>query len=155
MRRVVTHKGAPALTGRITLPDHVFGHSRLRDDKSEFEQFALNARRLVLDTHPPDQSAQLRLDRWTPSPLPRLPTPITAKACAVPAHNSFGPDDRHRLQDRWKSSIQQHEEHPIAVGEFKPTARIALQHDDLLSKRSILSLKPAGRLERRGQQIEE
>jgi hypothetical protein len=31
----------------------------------------------------------------------------------------------------------------------------ALQHDELLSKRSILRLKSAGRLERRGQQIEE
>jgi hypothetical protein len=40
----------------------------------------------------------------------------------VPAHNGFGPDDRHRLKDRWKPSIQQREEHPITVGEFDPTA---------------------------------
>src|SRR5215207_4302266 len=103
--RVVPQEGAPALARGLTLPGHVLGHSRLRDDKSEFEQFALNTRRTpkhVLDTHPPDQRAQLRLDRRTPSPPPRLPTPIPAKACAVPAHNSFGPDDRHRLQNRWK-----------------------------------------------------
>jgi hypothetical protein len=47
------------------------------------------------------------------------------------------------------------EEHPITVGERHPTARITLQHDDLLSKRSNLRLKPASRVERRGQQIEE
>jgi hypothetical protein len=61
----------------------------------------------------------------------------------------------HRLKDRWKPSIQQREEHPIPVGGFDPIAQIALQHGQLLSKRSILRLKSAGRLERRGQQIEE
>jgi hypothetical protein len=45
--------------------DHVLGDARLRDLKPQLEQFAVNAWRApkwVLDTHPPDQRAQLRLD---------------------------------------------------------------------------------------------
>jgi hypothetical protein len=55
--------------------DYVLGDARLRDLKSQFEQLAVNAWRApkwVLDSHPPDQRAQLRLD-WRP---PRLLEPI-------------------------------------------------------------------------------
>jgi hypothetical protein len=44
------------------------------------------------------------------------------------------------------------EEQPIAVRELDPTAHLALKHDQLTPKRSILSLKPADRPERRNQQ---
>ena len=50
--------------------DHVLGDARLRDLKSQFEQLAVNAWRApkwVLDTHPPDQRAQLRVDLRSPS----------------------------------------------------------------------------------------
>jgi len=33
-----------------------------------------------------------------------------AKACTMPAHESLGPDDRHRLEDRWKPAVQLDEE---------------------------------------------
>jgi hypothetical protein len=52
-------------------------------------------------------------------------------------------------------SIQQRKEHSVAVGELDPIMQIALQHDQLLSKRSILRLQPARRLEKRNQKIEE
>ena len=45
--------------------------------------------------------------------------------------------------------------HPIAIGEFDPTAQFTLQRDQLLSKRGIFRLKPASRLDRRGQQPED
>jgi len=44
--------------------------TRLRDLKSELEQFALNAwctLKWILDAHPPDQSTQLRVDLRSPS----------------------------------------------------------------------------------------
>jgi hypothetical protein len=44
------------------------------------------------------------------------------------------------------------EEQAIAVRELDPTAHLALKHDQLMSKRSILSLEPADRPERRNQQ---
>src|SRR5260370_39214368 len=50
--------------------DHVFGDARLRDFKPELEQFAVDARRApqgVLDTHSPDQCAQLGVNPRPPS----------------------------------------------------------------------------------------
>ncbi len=81
---------------------HVLGDARLRDLQPELEQFAVNARRApkwVLDTHPPDQYAQLRIDLRSPSLWARLPTPIAAKAGPVPTHERLGPDDCENLQD--------------------------------------------------------
>ena len=40
----------------------------------------------------------------------------------------------------------------IAVRELDPTVHLALKHDQLTSERSVLSLKPADRPERRNQQ---
>jgi hypothetical protein len=44
------------------------------------------------------------------------------------------------------------EEQAIAVRKLDPTQHLALKHDQLMSKRSILSLKSADRPERRNQQ---
>ena len=55
--RMVTQKGAPALTWRPASLDHVLGDARLRDLKPELEQFAVDARRSpkrVLEAHLPD-----------------------------------------------------------------------------------------------------
>jgi hypothetical protein len=44
---------------------HVLGDARLRDLKPELEQFAMDARRApkrILDAHPPDQLAEVRLE---------------------------------------------------------------------------------------------
>ena len=81
--RMVTQEGAPSLAGRPASLDHVLGDARLRDLKPELEQFAVNAWRApkrILDAHPPDQRAQLRVDLWSPSPSTRFPTPVAAKA---------------------------------------------------------------------------
>src|SRR5262245_66651004 len=42
VRRMVTHEGAPTLTGRVSLPGHVLGDGRLRDRKAELEQLTMN-----------------------------------------------------------------------------------------------------------------
>src|SRR6266436_6519012 len=102
VRRVVTQEGSPSLAGRRPSFDHVLGDARLRDFKPELEQFAVDAWRApkrVLDAHPPDQYAQLRVDLRSPSPWARLPTPVAAKARPVPTHEGLGPDDCENLQD--------------------------------------------------------
>src|SRR3990170_2967320 len=70
VRRVVTQKGAPSLAWRPASLDHVLGDARLRDLKPELEQFAVDSRRSpkrVLNAHPPDQHAEVRLDLRPPS----------------------------------------------------------------------------------------
>src|SRR4030095_1005774 len=65
LRHMIAQEGAPSLTWRSTPLDYVLGHCRLRDLKSELEQFAVDTRRSpkrVLDAHSPDQSAHLRAD---------------------------------------------------------------------------------------------
>src|ERR1700692_3446538 len=102
VRRVVTQEGPPSLAGWPPPFDHVLGDARLRDLKPELEQFAVNAWRApkrVFDAHPPDQSAQLRVDPRSPSQLARLPTPVATKTGPVPTHERFGPDDYENLQD--------------------------------------------------------
>ena len=56
-RRVIPEKYAPSLVRRTAPYDHVLGHARLGDLKSELKQFAVNARgtlKSVLNTHFPD-----------------------------------------------------------------------------------------------------
>src|SRR5712675_2338125 len=70
VRRVVTQEGSPALAGRPPSFDHILGDARLRDLKPELEQLAVDAWRApkrIIDAHPPDQYAQLRVDRRSPS----------------------------------------------------------------------------------------
>ena len=75
--------------------------------------------------------------------------PIAAETRAMPSHRRLGPDGRHCLHDRWKPPIQLKEEQAIGVGKLDPTAHLAMKHDQLTSERSILSLKPTDRPERR------
>src|SRR5229473_3230722 len=89
VRRVVTQEGSPSIAGRSPPFDRVLGDTRLRDLKPELQQFAVDAWRApkrILHAHPPDQNAQLRLDRRSPSQWARLPTPVAAKAGPVPTH---------------------------------------------------------------------
>src|SRR3982074_3556157 len=92
--RVVMQEGPPSLAGRSPPFDHVLGDARLRDFKPELEQFAVDAWRApkrIFDAHPPDQYAQLRVDRRSPSLWARLPTPVAAKAGPMPTHERLGP----------------------------------------------------------------
>src|SRR6202021_1596522 len=120
VRRVVTQEGSPSLAGRLPSFDHVLGAARLRDLKPELEQFPVDAWRApkrILDAHPPDQRAQLRVDLRPPSQWARLPTPVRAKAGPVPTHERLGPDDCENLQDRRKPAIELNEEPAVVVRE--------------------------------------
>jgi hypothetical protein len=84
------------------------GNARLRDIKPELEQFTVDTRRTpkqILHAHLPDQRAEVRLDLRPPSPSPRLPTPVAAKAGTMPPHERLRLDDREDLQNRRKPSI--------------------------------------------------
>ena len=73
MRGMIMQKSAPPLARRHPSPDHVFGDAGLRNLKSEFEQFPVDAGRApqrVLDAHLPDQRTQFRLYL---RPLPLAP----------------------------------------------------------------------------------
>src|SRR4030081_1572577 len=118
VRRVVTQEGSPSLAGRRPLFDRVLGDARLCDLKPELEQFAVNAWRApkrIFHAHPPDQSAQLRVDPRSPSPWTRLPTPVAAKAGPMPTHERLGSDDREDLQDRRNPAVELDKEPAIIV----------------------------------------
>jgi hypothetical protein len=102
VRRVVTQEGPPSLARWPPSFDHVLGDARLRDLKPELEQFAVNAWRApkrILSAHPPDQYAQLHVDRRSPSQWARFPTPETTKAGPMPTQERLRPDDRESPQD--------------------------------------------------------
>src|SRR5229473_4733084 len=149
------YAGKCAIPGWAVLAlDHVLGNARLSDLKPKLEQFAMNTRcspKRIFYSHPPDQPAKIRLDLWPPSSRARLPTPIAAKADPMPTHHRLGTDDRESLQDRWEPAIELDEEPAIALRQLGPPPYLTPQDSQLMSERCILCLKPALRLEWRGQ----
>src|SRR5262249_21576553 len=108
LQHVIAQEGAPSLTWRSTPLGYAFGDARLRHVKPELEQFAMDAWRApqrVLNTHLPDQCPQLRLNLRPPSRRARFPTPVVAKASAMPPNKCFGANDGGNRQDRWKRAI--------------------------------------------------
>jgi hypothetical protein len=96
-------------------------------------------------------AAAIRLDLWPPSPQTRFPMPIKAKAGPMPPHECFRLNDRNELQDRRKPTIQLDKKPAVVVRESDPATHFAAQNDQLMAERSVLCLKPAFRLEWRGQ----
>jgi hypothetical protein len=69
----------------------------------------------------------------------------------MPTHERLRPYDFERIQGCWKPAIQLDKEQAIVVRQPWPTAHLAPQNDQLMPEHRILSLKPALRLEWRGQ----
>src|SRR6266404_9077935 len=109
----------------------------------------------IVNAHPPDQRAQVRVDLGPASKGARFPTPVMAKAGSMPTYESLGTDDRDGLEDRWEPSIQHDQEQAIPIRELDATAHPPLQHNQLMSECRVLCLKSALRLERRGKQGQE
>src|SRR5258706_6513838 len=105
----------------------------------------------ILRAHLPDQRAQFNFDSRAPSSPPRFPTPIAAKAGPVPTHQRLRLDNRYDLQDRRKTSIHLDEEPAVAICEPSPAFQLTPQDNQLMPENRILRLKPALRLEWRGQ----
>src|SRR5438128_1947597 len=118
VRRVVTQEGAPALGRRSRSLDHVLRDARLSDLKAELEQLAMDARRTpqrIVNAHPPDQGAQVRVDLRPASKGAGFPTPVMAKAGPMPTYQGLRSDDSDGPDDRWKPLIQHDQEQAIAV----------------------------------------
>ena len=97
LRRKVRHRG-----GRSASLDHILRDAGLSDLKAELEQFAMDARRSpqrIVNAHPPDQSAQVRVDLRSASKGTGFPTPIPAEAGSVPSHEGLRADNRDGLED--------------------------------------------------------
>src|ERR1700694_1339516 len=123
----------------------------LNPSSSSFAVDAWRTPKQILRAHLPDQRPQFYLDSRAPSPRVRFPTPRATKAGPMPPHQRFRLDNRYDLQDRWKPSIHLDEEPAVVVGRLGSTSHPAPQDDQLMSEHRILRLKPAVRLERRGQ----
>jgi len=95
----------------------------------------------VVHTLTPDQCAQLRFDLRPPSPWPRLPAPVAAKAGPVPTHEGLGSDDCENLQDRRKPAIELDKEPAIMVREPDATRQPTPHDNQLMSKHRVLSLR--------------
>src|SRR5260370_39658985 len=130
VRRVVTQEGAPSVGRRSTSLDHVLRDARLSDLEAELEQLAMDARRTpqrIVNAHPPDQRAQLRVDLGPASKGAGFPTPVMSKAGPMPTHQGLRSDDSAGPEHRWKPSIQQDQEQAIPICELDATPHPALQ----------------------------
>jgi hypothetical protein len=148
---MIAQEGSPSVAGWSPPFDYVLGDARLRDLKPELEQFAVDARRTpkqILRAHLPDQRAQFRLDRRSPSPSTRPPTPIVAKAGPMPTYQRFGLNNHESRKDRRKPpAIELNEEPAVVARETSVALQLTPQDHQLMSERGILSLKPDLRLE--------
>src|SRR3977135_2628144 len=100
---MVTQEGAPSpLRGRSASLDHILRDAGLSDLKAELEQLAMDARgtpQRIVNAHPPDQRAQVRVDLRPASKGAGFPTPVPAEAGSVPWHEGRGADNRDGLED--------------------------------------------------------
>jgi hypothetical protein len=95
----------------------------------------------IVNAHPPDQRAQVRVDLGPASKGAGFPTPVMAKAGPMPTHQGLRSDDGDGPEHRWKPSIQQDQEQAIPICELDATAHASLQHNQLMSERSVLCRK--------------
>ena len=139
LRRKVRHPGEGG-PHRLTIVLRDAGPSDL---KAELEQLAVDARRSpqrIVNAHPPDQRAQVRVDLRPTSKGAGFPTPVPAEAGSVPSHD-LGPNNCDGLEDCGKPSIQLDEEQTITVRESDTAAHLPPQYDELMSERSVFCLK--------------
>jgi hypothetical protein len=109
----------------------------------------------IFCAHPPDQRAEIRGDLRSASKRAGFPTPVPTEGSPMPTHQGRRSDDQDRPEDRWKPSIQLDQEQAIPICKLDPTAHHPLQHNQLMTERSVLCLKSALRLERRDEQSQE
>src|SRR5436305_1919251 len=92
----------------------------------------------IVNAHPPDQRAQVRVDLGPASKGAGFPTPVMAKAGPMPTHQGLRSDDSDGPEHRWKPSIQQDQEQAIPICELDATPHPALQHNQLMTERRVL-----------------
>src|SRR5437016_9701069 len=97
----------------------------------------------IVNAHPPDQRAQVRVDLGPASKGARFPTPVMAKAGPMPTHQGLRSDDSDGPEHRWKPSIQQDQEQAIPICELDATPHPALQHNQLMTERRVFRWFPS------------
>src|SRR5207245_9656930 len=102
----------------------------------------------IVNAHPPDQGAQVRVDLRPASKGAGFPTPVMAKASPMPTHQSLRSDDSDGPEHRWKPSIQQNQDQAITICKPDATPHPALQHNQLMNERTVLGPQYALRLKR-------
>src|SRR6478752_9348607 len=111
---MIAQKRPPALIRRSAVPsDDILRHSGLSDLEAELQKLAVDARRTperVLNAHLLDQRTQMPVNLRAPAPIPRFPSPVTAKTSPMPAHQRLRPDDLKNLQYRREPAIKLDEE---------------------------------------------
>jgi hypothetical protein len=111
LRRMVAKEGEPSLRRGGGSLSPVLRYARLSDFEVELQRFVMdtwNAPQRIVDTHPPDQRAQIHIDLWATTYRSRLPTRVTSKParCRRTSVSSR----------RWEPTIEPNEEQPIAIG---------------------------------------
>src|SRR4249920_1806810 len=100
--RMATQEGAPPRGRRSASLDHILRDAGLSDLEAELEQLTMDARRSpqrIVDAHPPDQRAQVRVDLRPASKGAGFPTPVPAESGSVPSHEGLGANDRDGLEN--------------------------------------------------------
>src|SRR5262249_40005907 len=89
LRYVIVKERSPRLRWWLGMSDHVFGNRGLRDLNSEFQQFAVDARRTpkrVVTAHCSNQIASFLWNLGTSgSPMTYFPGPIPPESLTMPS----------------------------------------------------------------------
>src|SRR5215469_2204432 len=94
---LILQEGPPGLRRRLAASRHVFANAGFADIDSQFQQFAMDARRTpqrIIMAHLANQFLRFvrnrRTSHWA---VPNLPRPKQPKPLAVPADHRLWPDD--------------------------------------------------------------
>ena len=97
--------------------------------------------------HLADQLADLKRHLWSSPARPRFPAPIGSEPRTMPSNDGLWPDDRQRISNVRKHSIEANEYQPVEGIEAEPLRRSAPQDDDLLAQDQVLGFKRRSRSE--------
>src|ERR1017187_6982032 len=125
---VVLQKGPPALRRRLPMSDHVLRYSSLGHFNTQLERLAVDAGRApawIGKTHPADQISDLLGYRRSAVRKSALPSPVEAKALAVPSDGGFrfGEQDG-RAPTRPKAG-KPYPEHTVCRIQFEPMVSVS------------------------------
>ena len=147
---MIAQEGLPALRRRSPPPRHIFRHARLPDIDAELEELAMDSRRTpewVGQAHLVDQPPDPRRHLWPPAARSRLPAPVGFESRAVPTDHRIGLDDRQRIANVGKQSVEAHEYQTVKAVEGKPSRCGPPQNVDLLTQDEVLCRKRRSRPE--------
>lgn len=146
---VVAEKGLPALRWWPASLGYVSGHCGLAYFEAKLQHVTTDpgcAPERLVEAHVPDETAKLqRFLRPTP-PWPRSPTPIRAKARAMPSNDRIRANDGDSSSGAWEQPIDQNEDQAIEAAQSLTPRRLPSKDAQLMSKNENFGLEPSSRL---------